>query len=74
MRPNATGSLAIWNYTDNYNALPQLSSDWIDETEANVARTLAVQNEPQFISDFYVPTIWTRVMPMYSVPGLLDHH
>ena len=74
MRPNATGSLAIWNYTDKYTSLPQLSSDWIDETEANVARTLAVQNEPQFISDFYVPTIWTRVMPMYSVPGLLDHH
>lgn len=74
MRPNATNNLAIWNYTDLYNSLPQLSSEWIDETEANVARTLAVQNEPQFLSDFYVPTIWTRVMPMYSVPGLLDHH
>lgn len=74
MRPNVTGSLAIWNYTDLYNAVPQLSGDWIDETEENVKRTLAVQNEPQFLSDFYVPTIWTRVMPMYSVPGLLDHH
>lgn len=74
MRPNVTGSLAIWNYTDLYNAVPQLSGDWIDETEENVKRTLAVQNEPQFLSDFYIPTIWTRVMPMYSVPGLLDHH
>lgn len=74
MRPNANNNLAIWNYTDKYDSLPQLSSEWIDETEANVARTLAVQNEPQFLSDFYVPTIWTRVMPMYSVPGLLDHH
>lgn len=74
MRPNATGSLAIWNYTDLYTDLPQLSGEWIDETEENVKRTLAVQDEPQFISDFYIPTIWTRVMPMYSVPGLLDHH
>lgn len=74
MRSNATGPLDFWHYADYYTSLPQLSGDWIDETEANVQRTLAVQNEPQFQADFYLKSIWTRVMPLYSVPGLLDHH
>lgn len=74
LRSTASGTLDIWHYGDYYQSLPQLSSDWIDETEANVQRTLAVQNEPQFVSDFYVKSIWTRIMPLYSVPGLMDHH
>lgn len=74
LRSTASGTLDIWHYGDKYNSLPQLSSAWIDETEANVQRTLAVQTEPQFICDTYVKATWTRVMPLYSVPGLLDHH
>lgn len=74
LRSTASGTLDIWHYGDYYTQLPQLSSEWIDETEANVQRTLAVQNEPQFVSDFYVKSIWTRIMPLYSVPGLIDHH
>lgn len=74
LRSQASGSLDVWHYGDYYTALPQLSSDWIDETDANVYRTLAVQTEPQFISDTYIKATWTRIMPLYSVPGLLDHH
>lgn len=74
LRSQASGSLDVWHYGDYYTALPQLSSDWIDETDANIYRTLAVQNEPQFISDTYIKATWTRIMPLYSVPGLLDHH
>lgn len=74
LRSTATGTLDIWHYADKYNSLPQLSGEWIDETEANVQRTLAVQNEPQFLIDSYCKSTWTRVMPLYSVPGLLDHH
>ena len=74
LRSTASGTLDLWHYGDKYNSLPQLSSDWIDETEANVQRTLAVQNEPQFVSDFYIKSTWTRIMPLYSVPGLIDHH
>ena len=74
LRSTASGTLDIWHYGDKYNSLPKLSSDWIDETEANMQRTLAVQNEPQFICDTYCKSTWTRIMPLYSVPGLLDHH
>lgn len=74
LRSTANGTLDLWHYGDSYSALPQLSSAWIDETEANVQRTLAVQTEPQFVSDFYIKSTWTRIMPLYSVPGLMDHH
>lgn len=74
MRSNYDQSLDIWHYADDYENLPSLSSEWIDETKDNVARTLAVQNHDQFFGDFYFGAIYTRPMPLYSVPGLIDHH
>ena len=73
LSPQASGSLDIWHYGDYYTEKPTLSAEWINETPNNIARTLAVQNEPQFIIDAYFPMKWTRVMPLYGVPGLLDH-
>lgn len=71
------GSLDIWHYADDYSTLPRLSSEWIQETNANVERTLAVQNaterHEQWLVDFYFDLKTTRPMPVYSVPGLVDH-
>ena len=74
MRSNYSQSLDIWHWADDYAAKPTLGSDWIQETKANVARTLAVQDHDQFFGDFYFNCIMTRPMPLYSVPGLIDHH
>ena len=74
MRSNYAQSLDIWHYGDDYSQLPSLGSDWIDEPETNMARTLAVQNHDQMFGDFYFGAIYTRPMPLYSVPGLIDHH
>lgn len=74
MRSNYSQSLDIWHWADDYNSLPHLSSDWIDEDKTNFERTLAVQNHDQFFGDFYFKCIYTRPMPLYSVPGLIDHH
>ena len=74
MRSNADGSLDIWHYGDDYSSRPSLSSDWIDEPEENVSRTLAVTEGDQLFGDFYFSPIWTRPMPLYSIPGLIDHH
>lgn len=74
MRSNYDQSLDIWHWADDYESLPYLGSDWIDEDKANFARTLAVQDHDQFIGDFYFDAIYTRPMPLYSVPGLIDHH
>lgn len=73
-RSNANGTLDSWHYADNYEELPMLSSTWIDETDVNVDRTIAVPSEPQFIADFYFKNMASRPMPLYSVPGLIDHH
>lgn len=76
MRSNYQTTLDAWHYADKYSSQPILSSEWIDETSANIDRTLAVQSatEDQFIADFYFACEATRPMPLYSIPGLIDHH
>ena len=69
-RSNAVGTLDSWHYADNYNKRPYLSDEWMKEGKAEIQRTLAVQDEPQFIADFLIKNETTRPMPLYSVPGL----
>lgn len=73
MRSNATGSLDVWHYADNYASAPSLSAEWIDETVTNVDRTIAVTSQlmHQFIGDFYFKQKWVRPMPVYSIPKLV---
>lgn len=75
MRPGVTNSLSSWNLSDNYSKAPTLSDEWIREDKAVVDRVLAVQSSVsnQFWADIYIKNKCTRPMPMYSVPGLLDH-
>lgn len=71
MRPDVDGSLGfIWTYADDYTSSPILNSDFITEDSDLIGRTLAVQNEPQFLGDFYFNMIWTRTMGVHSNPGL----
>lgn len=69
-------SLDSWHYGDNYGTLPGLSQNWIQETYAYLDRTLAVTSavEDQYLCDFLVDIKATRPMPVYSVPGLIDHY
>lgn len=73
-RSNAKGTLDSWHYAQNYKALPTLTSDWMHAGNAELKRTLAVQDEPNFIGDFYFMCKTTRAMPVFSIPGLIDHH
>lgn len=70
MRSNAEGSLDFWHYADNYSTMPTLSQEWMKEGKEEIARTLIVQNEPQFFGAIRVANKTTRCMPLYSVPGL----
>lgn len=70
MRSNATGTLDFWHYADNYDAVPTLSQSWMAEGKKEIARTLIVQNEPQFFGAIRIANKTTRRMPLYSVPGL----
>ena len=75
MRSSYAQSLDAWHYADDYNALPTLSSSWIDETEDNIDRTISVQHSTanQFFGDFYFDPIYVRPMPVYSIPAMLNH-
>lgn len=70
MRSNSEGTLDFWHYADNYNTVPTLSEEWMNEGKTEIARTLIVQNEPQFFGAIRVMNKTTRCMPLYSVPGL----
>ena len=70
MRSNASGTLDFWHYGDNYKDVPTLSQSWMMEGKEEMARTLIVQNEPQFLGAIRVANKTTRCMPLYSVPGL----
>jgi hypothetical protein len=68
-RSNATTSLDSWHYAQEYSSLPHLGADWIQVTDDNVQRTLAVASEPQFIFDCLFKIKATRPMALYNVPG-----
>lgn len=70
MRSNAVGTMDFWHYADYYPNIPTLSQDWMEEGKKEIARTLIVQNEPQFFGAIRVANKTTRRMPLYSVPGL----
>lgn len=70
MRSNASGTLDFWHYADKYEEVPTLSQEWMAEGKTEIARTLIVQNEPQFFGAIRVANKTTRRMPLYSVPGL----
>lgn len=70
MRSNAEGTLDFWHYADEYTSAPTLSQEWMREGKGEIARTLIVQNEPQFFGAIRVANKTTRRMPLYSVPGL----
>ncbi len=76
MRSAYAQSLDVWHLADDYASRPSLSDSWIREDKSNIDRVLAVTsaNSNQFFADIYVQNRATRPMPMYSVPGLIDHH
>lgn len=76
MRSIYDKSLDVWHLADDYTSLPSLSDSWIREDKNTIDRVLAVTSavSNQFFADIYVQNRATRPMPMYSIPGLIDHH
>lgn len=76
LRSNYATTLDSWHYADYYTTLPTLGSTWIDATEKNIDRTLAVPSstEDQFIFDIFFDFNYTRPLPMYSIPQISDHY
>lgn len=72
LRNDADGTLSYWHLGQFWSTRPVLNDTFMGENPP-VSRVLAVQNEPQFLFDSVIHCRMARVMPVYSVPGLIDH-
>lgn len=75
LRSTYNKPLDAWHYGDKYEDRPILSTEFLIETPKYIDRSLSVQSnlQDQFIADFYIDITAVRPMPIYSVPGMLDH-
>ena len=73
-RPDAAGTLAAWHLSEDFAALPVLGATFIESnTGVPLDRAIAISTEPHFIFDAYFDLQCARPMPLYGVPGNLDH-
>lgn len=72
LRSTDPQSLDVWHLSQKFDSLPTLCAQFIQDNPP-VSRILAVQSEPQFIIDSYIDMKCARPMPVYGVPGLVDH-
>ena len=74
-RSTAAGTLDAWHLAQRFGSLPTLSSQFIEDTPP-VDRVVAIgasANGKQFLFDAFFNVRQARPMPLYSVPGLIDH-
>lgn len=65
-------SLDSWHLSQEFATAPVLDNDFIIENPP-IDRVIAVPSEPHFLFDSYIQMRCTRPMPVYGVPGLIDH-
>lgn len=65
-------SLDVWHLSQDFGNLPVLDADFIEDNPP-IDRIVAVPSEPQFLFDAYFSMRCARPMPLYGVPGLIDH-
>ena len=71
-RSNYATPLDTWHLAQDFDALPVLGADFIQE-DPPVDRVIAVPSEPHVLFDSFTQLRCARPMPLYSVPGLIDH-
>lgn len=71
-RSTAATSLDIWHLAQKFNTLPTLGPTFIQENPP-IDRVVAVTSEPEFLFDSYFKLRCARPMPVYGVPGMMDH-
>ena len=75
MRSTYDQSVDVWHFAQKFDELPALNGEFIQDQASYQAikRISAVQSEPQFYLDAYLDLKCARPMPVYGVPGMLDH-
>lgn len=74
-KSTSAGTIDVWHLAQRFNTLPTLNDTFIQDRPP-VDRVVAVgveANGQQFLFDSFVDCKTARPMPLYSVPGLIDH-
>jgi hypothetical protein len=69
---DVTASLDAWHLSQDFASLPTLGQTFIEDNPP-IDRVIAVPTEPHFIMDSYIKQICARPMPLFGVPGMIDH-
>ena len=72
MRSNDAASLDPWHLGIEFGSVPTLDATFIQENPP-IDRCIVTPAEPHFLMDSYFQMQCTRPMPIYSIPGLIDH-
>lgn len=64
--------LDYWHLAQKFTALPTLGDTFIQDSPP-IDRVVAVPTSPDFLFDAFFNLKCARPMPVYSVPGLIDH-
>lgn len=72
LRSTYATPLDMWHLAQEFESLPTLGDTFIKEAPP-ISRIIAVTDEPEFVMDAFIKCKAVRPMPVYSVPGLIDH-
>ena len=72
LRSTCATPLDYWHLAQKFESLPKLNAEFIEDNPP-IDRAIVQQDYPQFIFDSYVSCKCARPMPVYSVPGMIDH-
>lgn len=74
MNPTLTGGLDYWTLAEKFSSRPTLSNSFIMEDRNELTRCLlSGAGGPDYIADFFFDYTAIREMPLYTIPGLVDH-
>lgn len=71
-RPDVAGTLSVWHLSQELDDTVALDATFIAE-DPPIDRVIAVPTEPHFLFDSYCRLTCARPMPLFGVPGLIDH-
>ncbi len=72
MAPDASGTLAAWNLSEDFSSLPTLGDTFIQSSlGVPLDRAIAIPTEPHFKADFFFDIKAARPLPTYGIPGSL---
>jgi len=71
-RSNDATSLDTWHLAQDFASAPVLNATFIEDNPP-IDRVIAVTSEPDFLLDVYFNLRFARPMPVFGVPGLMDH-